>query len=130
MTVDIVKLEYEYEIERPTDKQAKLDTRTDRTDRTDISPIKDSTVKNKISLKPLIPKTTVPSVPSVPEIPNNNQNKLFEVAKEYMKNNGNFANTENIVKHLTTNGYTFDDFKQLKKDPRIKMDQNIMRLVE
>ena len=130
LTVDIVKLEYEYEIERPTDKQAKLDTRTDRTDRTDISPIKDSTVKNKISLKPLIPKTTVPSVPSVPEIPNNNQNKLFEVAKEYMKNNGNFANTENIVKHLTTNGYTFDDFKQLKKDPRIKMDQNIMRLVE
>jgi len=129
LTVDIEKLEYSYEVERPTEKQATLQPRTDRTDRTDISPIKLTSEKTNITESSLIPKTTVPSVPSVPKIPNNNQNEIFLVAEKYLKNNGNFSKTEDIVKYLNSNGYTFEDFKTLKTDPRIKMEQNVMRLV-
>jgi len=100
---------------------------------TPLNPLLDITQYNnldKFSTTSNKGENGVSGVSGVSDFPNNKQNKLFEVAKEYLKNNGNFAKTEDIIRHLTDNGYTFDDFKELKKDPRIKMEGNIMRLVE
>ena len=56
---------------------------------------------------------------------------LIESTRKYLKNNGGKAKTEDIVKHLMDNGYSFDDFKRLKDYTSIfTMEQNVMELVD
>ncbi len=61
----------------------------------------------------------VPTVPPVPKHPDVEQqeadSKLIECARYYIRNQGGKCKTEDLVMHLSDNGFEFSDFRTLKK---------------